>query len=93
MSLLRINIPADRRPQQVAAIFSPDTPLQRLSVVCRWLWRIAAAGSIIFTGCFLLFFLALIFGASSLYRQAQPVIIPNGSALVLAPHGSILEKT
>lgn len=66
--------------------------MQRLSVVCRWLWRIAAAGSIVFTGCFLLFFLALIFGASSLYRQAQPVIVPNGSALVLAPHGSILEK-
>ncbi|WP_417910524.1 signal peptide peptidase SppA [Candidatus Electronema sp. PJ] len=51
-----------------------------------------ATASILFTGCFFLFFFTLIFGVASLHRQAKPVAVPKDCALVLAPRGSILEK-
>ena len=51
-----------------------------------------ALASICFTSCVLFLIAAVIFGAASLHRQTQPVAVPDGTALVLAPRGSILEK-
>jgi protease-4 len=68
--------------------------LQKIAFLCRWFWRITAAVSILFTGCVLLFFFLVIFGAASLQHrmQMEGVRVPDGCALVLAPPGSILEK-
>ncbi len=63
-------------------------------MLCRWIWRIIAVASVLFTSCVLLFFFLLIFGAASINRlQKEEVRVPNGCALVLAPQGAILEKT
>jgi protease-4 len=68
--------------------------LQKIAFLCRWLWRITAVASILFTGCVLLFFFFLIVGIASLQQRlhTESVQVPNGCALVLAPPGRILEK-
>lgn len=67
--------------------------MQTLGTICRWLWRLAAAASILFTGCCLLLIAALISGAVSLKQHIKAdVQVPKGCALILAPAGSILEE-
>jgi protease IV len=66
--------------------------LERLAAVFRWIWRLTAAASILFTVFFFLCLFALLSGVASLHRQGKSVAVPKGCALVLAPGSSILEK-
>lgn len=67
--------------------------METIGTICRWLWRITAAASILFTGCCFLLIAALFFGAASIQRpDKEEVDVPKGCALVFAPAGRILEE-
>ena len=67
--------------------------MERIATFFRWVWRLTAAASILFTLFFFLALFALLSGAVSLHRQAKSAAaVPESCVLVLAPGGSILEK-
>ncbi|MCW5198713.1 S49 family peptidase, partial [Desulfobulbus sp. F3] len=66
--------------------------MERIAAFFRWIWRLTAAVSILFTLFFFLALSALLSGAASWHRQSKPAAVPESCVLVLAPGGSILEQ-
>ncbi|MCI5219577.1 MAG: hypothetical protein D3914_10420, partial [Candidatus Electrothrix sp. LOE2] len=63
--------------------------LRCIGSVIRFCWKVLITGTALVSTIFFLGGIGLVF---SLFARQPAVEIENGSALVLAPHGSILEK-
>lgn len=63
--------------------------LTSLGTVCRWLWKMFSIGASLLSGLFFLTFILVLF--SLLYQPV--VVVPEGTALVIAPEGDIVEET
>ncbi|RUM35327.1 MAG: signal peptide peptidase SppA [Desulfobulbus sp.] len=56
----------------------------------RFIWKFLTTGAAVLSTLILLAFIALI--AASFFQRRPPTVIPDNSALVFAPRGSIVEK-